>query len=98
MLAVSCMRGPTTKFASPAPLGVYTSPHHPQDSSAINPMALFTQQPRATEMTLPNPHVILNLDEATDNASKDKALSDNSLPSDMLPKRWEEIIPKRGKL
>ena len=63
-----------------------TSPRHPQDASAINPMTLFTQQARATEMKLPNPCVILNLDEAMDNASKDKASFDDSLPSDTLSK------------
>jgi hypothetical protein len=49
-------------------------------------MTLFTQQARATEMKLPNPCVILNLDEAMDNASKDKASFDDSLPSDTLSK------------
>ncbi len=59
-------------------------------------MTLFTQQARATEMKLPNPCVILNLDEAMDNASKDKASFDDSLPSDTLSKQVGGYNPNKG--
>ncbi len=73
-LAASCMREPTTKNAMSAPLGVH--PHRTQDASAINPLALFTQQACAAGTTVPIDPVLLNLDEALVNASKAKALSD----------------------
>ncbi len=48
-------------------------------------------------MILPNPRVILNLDEAMVNGSKDKASSDNYSPSDStLSKSWGGNNPKKG--
>jgi hypothetical protein len=95
-LAMGCFRGLTTKIALSAPLGVRASPRRPQDASAINPTALFTQQEQGAEMTLPNPCVILNLDEAMDNASKNKASSDDSLLSDMLSIKVGGDNPQKG--
>ncbi len=95
-LAASCMRGPTTKNALSAPLGVRTSPRRTQDASAINPLALFTQQACATGTTVLNDPVILNLDEAMVNASKDKASSDNSLSSETLSKKVGDDNQKKG--
>ncbi len=83
-LAASHMHGPTTKNAMSAPLGVRTSPHRTQDASAINPLALFTQQAHAAGTAVHIDPVILNLDEALVNASKAKASSDDSVSSETL--------------
>ena len=81
-LATSRMRRPTTKNAMSAPLGVRTSPRRIQDASAINSLALFTQQAHVVGTTVPIDPLILNLDEALVNASKAKALSDDSVFSE----------------
>ncbi len=95
-LAASRMRGPTTKNAMSAPLSVRRSPRRTQDASAINPLALFTQQARAAGTTVPIDPVILNLDEALVNASKDKALSDDSVSSETPTNKAGDDNPNKG--
>ncbi len=97
-LAMPCMHGPTRKIALSAPPGVHTSTRRTLDAHTVNPMALSTQEAHVDKRTLPNPRVLLNLDEAMYNESKDEALSDDSLPSDMLTKQGGWELPKRGQL
>jgi hypothetical protein len=96
VLAASRMRGPTTKNAMSAPLGVRTSPHRTHDASAINLLALFTQQARAAGTTVPIDSVILNLDGALVNASKAKPSSDNFVSSETSSNKAGDDNPNKG--
>jgi hypothetical protein len=90
------MRGPATKNAMSAPLGVHTSPCRTSDASTINPLALFTQQACAAGTTVPICPVILNLEEDLVSASKAKALSDNSVSSEMSSNKAGDDNPNKG--
>ena len=95
-LATSCTHGPATKNAMSAPLGVQTSPCRTLDASTINPLALFTQQACAAVTTEPFGPVILNLEEALVNESKAKALSDESVSSEMSTNKAGDDNPNKG--
>jgi hypothetical protein len=84
------------KNAMSAPLGVRTSTPHTQDARAINLFAIFTQQAHAAGTTVPTDPLILNLDEALVNASKDKALSDDSVSSETSLNKARDHNPNKG--